>query len=118
MKLEKSLYLHADNCTAQNKNNATVQQLMSCVMTGKQESIQLSFMIVGHTKFSPDRHFGTFKKAFRHSTVSTIDEIASVVETSTTNKQNVPQLIQGSRGEHLVNSINGHHILLSSIDQF
>jgi len=85
-------------------------------MTGKQESIQLSFMIVGHMKFSPDRHFGTFKKAFRHSTVSTIDEIASVVEKSTTNKQNVPQLIQGSRGSIWLNSIIGHHILLSSID--
>jgi hypothetical protein len=30
------------------------------VLTGRQESIELSFMLVGHTKFSPDRHFGTF----------------------------------------------------------
>ena len=62
---EKCLYLHADNCVGQNKSNATIQYLLWRVLTGKQESIELSFMLVGHTKFSPDCHFGTFKKAFR-----------------------------------------------------
>lgn len=62
------------------------------VMTGLEESIELSFMIVGHTKFSPD---GTFKKALRCLTVSTIYEIAQVVEASKTGGQNVPQLIRG-----------------------
>ena len=74
----------------QNKNNATIQYLLWRVLTGKQESIELSFMLVGHTKFSPDRHFGTFKKAFRVSSVSTLAEIATVVERTSTN---TPQLI-------------------------
>ena len=52
---EKAVYLHADNCTVQNKNNVTIQYLMWCVMTSKNESIELSFMLAGHTKFSPNR---------------------------------------------------------------
>ena len=99
---EKSLNLHADNCTAQNKNNATIQYMMWRVMADKNESIQLSFMLVGHTKFSPDRFFGHFKKVFRHSTVSTFTEIASVMERSTHNHQNVPQLVRGPGNEKLV----------------
>ena len=32
---EKSVYMHADNCVAQNKNNANVQYLLWRVLTGK-----------------------------------------------------------------------------------
>ena len=42
------------------------------VITGRHESVELAFMLVGHTKFSPDRFFGLFKKAFRRATVCTI----------------------------------------------
>ena len=89
---EKCVYLHADNCIGQNKNNATIQNLLWRVLTGHQERIELSFMLVGHTRFSPDRHFGTFKKAFR---VSTLAEIAMVAERTSTN---IPQLIRDSSG--------------------
>ena len=96
---EKCLYLHADNCVGQNKNNATIQYLLWRVMTGKQDSIELSFMLVGHTKFSPDRHFGTFKKAFRVSPLSTLAEISAVVDKTSTN---IPQLIRNVSGTVLV----------------
>ena len=69
---EKFVYLHADNCVGQNKNNASVQYLVWRVLNGYKESIELSFMPVGHTKFSPDCYFGLFKKAFRHSSASTL----------------------------------------------
>ena len=45
----------------------------------QEESIELSFMLVGHTKFSPDRHF---KKAFH---VSSVAEITTVAERTSTN---------------------------------
>lgn len=45
--------LTADNCVGQNKNNAVIQYLLYRVITGKHKSITLSFMLVGHTKFSP-----------------------------------------------------------------
>jgi len=77
---EKAVYLHADNCTAQNKNNATIQYLMWRVMTSKNESIELSFMLAGHTKFSPDRLFGLFKESFQRSSVSTLTDIELVVK--------------------------------------
>ena len=59
---QKALYLHTDNCTSQNKNNATKQYLLWRVMTGKNDSIELSFMFIGHTKFSPDRFLGSSRR--------------------------------------------------------
>ena len=59
-------------------------------------------MIVGHTKFSPDRFFGMFKKLFCRSSVSTLTEIATVADRSTNSSQIVPQLIQASDGTLLV----------------
>ena len=96
---EKNVYLHADNCVGQNKNNASIQYLMWRVLTGRHESVELSFMLVGHTKFSPDRFFGLFKKAFRQSTVCTIFDITRTVSRSTTNGQHVPQLIRNVSGD-------------------
>ena len=50
------VYLYADNCVGQNKNNATIQYLAWRVLSGKHKSITLTFMLSGHTKFAPDRH--------------------------------------------------------------
>ena len=68
-------------------------------MTGHHTSVELSFMLVGHTKFSPDRFFGLFKKAFCRSTVSTIFEISQQVEVSTATGQSIPQLVRDMKGE-------------------
>ena len=99
---EKEVYLHADNCTAQNKNNASIQYLMWRVMTMKNKSIELSFMLTGHTKFSPDRFFGLLKKIFRRSSVSTLSDIELVMKRSTKAHQNIPQRLHGNGGETLV----------------
>ena len=50
------------------------------VATGKHEEIGLNFMIAGHTKFAPDGCFGLIKKAYRRNAVSSLAELASVVE--------------------------------------
>jgi len=47
-------------------------------MTVKHTTAMLSFMLMGHTKFAPDRFFGLFKKHFR-SCVDTLIEIAPYV---------------------------------------
>ena len=57
---------------------------------------------MGHTKFSPDRFFGLFKKVFRRSTVCTIFDIARTVTLSTNTNQHVPQLIKDIDGTHQV----------------
>ena len=39
-----------------------IQYLAWRVIAGLNESVELSFMLVGHTKFAPDRFFGLLKK--------------------------------------------------------
>ena len=41
--------------------------------------IRVSFMVVGHTKFAPDRFFAKVAKAFASSDVFTTEELASLV---------------------------------------
>ena len=59
---EKEVYLHADNCTGQNKNSC-----MLCwrCMTKRHTKATLSFLIVGHTKLSPDWCFGQIKQLYK-----------------------------------------------------
>ena len=79
---EKEAFLHADNCTGQNKNNCMLQYLAWRVMTGRHTQITLSFLVVGHTKFSPDWCFGLFKRLYRRSQVGSLQAIAQVVNDS------------------------------------
>ena len=51
-------------------------------MVGLQDSISLSFMIVGHTKFSPDSCFGLLKRTFRRTAVNTLQDLCDVVTQS------------------------------------
>ena len=87
---EKHLLLHADNCVGQNKNNAFMQYLAWRVITKRNYSVQVSFMLVGHTKFAPDRFFGLFKRQFRRATVDTMYDIIRVMKESTIAGKNIP----------------------------
>ncbi|XP_035826079.1 uncharacterized protein LOC106011983 [Aplysia californica] len=81
---EQDLHIHADNCSGQNKNSAMMNYLLWRVMTGRHRSIKMSFLITGHTKFSPDWCFGLFKKRLRRTKVDSMQCIAAVVESSST----------------------------------
>ena len=85
---EENIHLHADNCIDQNKNNTMVSYLAWRVIVGLNKSCELSFMLPGHTQFSPDRFFGLTKRKYRRTKVSSLVEIREVVETSTTGGQN------------------------------
>ena len=52
------------------------------MLAGLNKSITLSFLIVGHTKFTPDSCFGLIKQRFRRSHVQTLSHIAKVVSDS------------------------------------
>ena len=65
--------------------------LMWRVLVGLHEEIIISFLMVGHTKFSPDWCFGLFKQIFRKTKVGNIHDIADVVKQSA--RVNHPQLI-------------------------
>lgn len=47
------------------------------------ESITMSFLPAGHTKFSPDPDFGILKAKFRRSDVNNLTELLKVVVEST-----------------------------------
>jgi hypothetical protein len=79
---EMSAYLTADNCVGQNKNNALIQYLMYRVLSGLHTNIEMSFLIVGHTKFSPDSHFGLIKQYYRRSHIYTYEQLAKTIEES------------------------------------
>ena len=79
---ETEVFLHADNCTGQNKNNCMLHYLMWRVMTGRHTQITLSFLVVGHTKFSPDWCFGLFKRLYRRTKVGSLQAIAQVANDS------------------------------------
>ncbi len=69
-------------------------------MVGLHEEITLLFLPVGHTKFSPDWCFGLLKKKFRRSVVSSLDEMARVVDESA--DVNTSQLVGTHDGEVVV----------------
>ena len=79
---EMSAYLTADNCVGQNKNNALIHYLMYRVLSGLHTNIEMSFLIVGHTKFSPDSHFGLIKQRYRRSQIYTYAQLAKTIEES------------------------------------
>jgi hypothetical protein len=88
---EKMMYLTADNCVGQNKNNALMQYLMYRVLTGLHNNIEMSFLVVGHTKFSPDGYFGLIRQRYRRSKVYTYEQLVNVIEESSPNKHNICQ---------------------------
>lgn len=61
---EKGCVLHADNCAGQ-KNRSLLGYLAWRCMTGFHEEIQLSFMVVGHTRCLVDGCFGLIKQKYR-----------------------------------------------------
>ena len=51
-------------------------------MTGLNQRIEISFMMVGHTKFALDWCFGLLKQRFRRTKVGCLDDIVKVVNDS------------------------------------
>ena len=69
-------------------------------MRGLHKSITISFMLVGHTKFSPDWCFGLLKQRFRKTKVDCLDDLVGVVNNSAV--VNECQLVGSQSGESLV----------------
>ena len=90
---EGNVLLHADNCVGQNKNNTMIQYLSWRVITGLSVSCELSFMIPGHTKFSPDRFFGMIKRKYRRTKVDSLIQLAEMVNSSTIECRNTAYIV-------------------------
>ena len=99
---EKHAFLHADNCCGQNKNNCMVHYLVWPTLTNRHSNITLSFLPVGHTKFSPDWCFGLLKRQYRRTKVGSLQAIAEVVNKSA--ECNHTQLVSREDGSTIVNT--------------
>lgn len=119
---ETDLHLHADNCAGQNKNNSMMQYLLWRCMTKRHETIRLSFLIAGHTKFSPDCGFGLIKRKFRRTKIDCLRDIQRVVDLSS--EMNISRLVGSERGNTEVvtydwtNFLSQYYRKLKKIKQF
>lgn len=79
---ETSVHLNANNCSGQNKNNYFIWYLAWRKILQLHHSVRCSFLIVGHTKFGPDRCVGIIKRSYELNYISSIYEFGSMVESS------------------------------------
>ena len=98
---ESVLYIHANNCVGQNKNNIVMQYLCWRVLCGFNKVIKIMFLPVGNTKFAPDAGFGMIKAKFRRSQICTVSEMCQCITDSTpVTKMNQVQLV-GDKNGHI-----------------
>jgi hypothetical protein len=71
---------------------------MYLVTRGYYESIELNFMIPGHTKFKCDGSFGLIKRLYRKSTVDCVDHVTEVVKKSSIKGLNKARRYNGRDG--------------------
>ena len=98
------MHLHADNCCGNHKNKYMMWYLMWRTMAGLHEEVKISFLPVGHAKFTPDWCFGLAKQLFCQTKVNNLDDIANSVSTSSF--VNVPQLVGSLDGTCYVPTYN------------
>ncbi|CAB4391510.1 unnamed protein product [Rhizophagus irregularis] len=82
------------------------------IACGLHTQITYSFMVAGHTKFSPDGFFGLLKLKLRKSEVDNLDDLIEVVETSTTGGFNKTQTIFDKNKNKVVHFYNWTEFLL------
>ena len=74
-----TLILFCDNTVGQNKNNAMLHYLAWRIDMGLNKEISLNFLLVGHTKFAPDRMFGLIKLYYRRCIIDTFQQFIECV---------------------------------------
>ena len=104
---EKTVHLHCDNCSGQNKNRYVLWYFLWRVMRGLHTEVTMNFMPAGHTKFAPYWCFGLLKRHFRQVEISCLNDLCDVVTESTpVAKVNIPQLVGREDGTVHVNTYN------------
>ena len=103
---ETTAHLHADDYGGQNKNATMVHYFLWRVMTGQHDQITLSFMIPGHTGFSPDWCFGLLKKRYRRTKVGRLTDLIYMYVVNQSAVVNVIQPTGSADGQVLVPAYN------------
>lgn len=63
-----------DNATSTNKNRYLIRWAIELVQQSRLDHVRLPFMVVGHTKFAPDRLFSRISNSYNSSDVFNIGE--------------------------------------------
>lgn len=90
---ERYACLLAANCVGLHSNNAVRNVLLYRVLAELHFDIELSFMIVGHTKFAPDGNEGLIRKRYRRSNIGTNEDLVQTILASSANGHNTCQPI-------------------------
>ncbi|XP_071507058.1 uncharacterized protein [Diadema antillarum] len=101
---EKMVSLHCDSPSGQTRNQFLLWYLAWRCISGLHEDITLNFMVGGHANFAPQYCFSLLKRKFRSSVVSTLADIAGVVEASSSRGINIAQLVGDEGGQQQVPS--------------
>ena len=75
----RRIHLFLDNTCSTNKNFYLMAWAMELVQQGKVDFMQISFLIAGHTKFSPDLLFSKIAKSYNSQDVFTTSELQNDV---------------------------------------
>jgi hypothetical protein len=115
---EKHLKITCDNAGGQNKNNTTLWFYMYLVITGYYESIELNFMIPGHTKFKCDGSFGLIKRLYRKTTVDCVDHVVDVVKRSSISGLNKVRRYNGFQYFDIISGLKTYFKKLPGLQKF
>jgi len=81
-----NLFFYCDNAPGQNKNCDLIAYFTFLVKIAKgYQTIEVYFMIAGHTKFSPDGNFGYISKANCYSTLNLVGQNGCIQKSSVNN---------------------------------
>ena len=78
----KELNIVMDNCSGQNKNNYVLLLAPYLVELGFFETVNMVFLVVGHTKNVCDRRFNDLKRTYHNSQVFTLSQAVDVLSKS------------------------------------
>ncbi|KPA10833.1 hypothetical protein MHK_008961, partial [Candidatus Magnetomorum sp. HK-1] len=74
-----------DRYVFKNRSSYVMWYLMWRTLNGLHEKITLSFMVKGHTKFSPDGYFGLFKIQYQKKNIDWIGDVVECVREASSN---------------------------------
>jgi hypothetical protein len=76
----KCVCIFLDNATSTNKNRYLIGWAVELVQQSHLDHVRLPFMVVGHTKFAPDRLFSRIANSYNSSDVFNIGELVAIAE--------------------------------------
>ena len=78
----KRLTLVFDNCGGQNKNRMVLRYILYLVETKVYKTVEIIFLVCGHTKNICDQKFKELKRGFHHKNIYTMSQLINVLNIS------------------------------------